>query len=197
MILLNAASPAPAEPSSGRGLARRVLTDIDALDRAMYAAVVSTPTPALDRPLSWIADASSFARLWIATSIALAAGAGRHGRRTAALGMTAVGVTSLTADLFAKHLVPRRRPAPDTVSAGRKARRPTSSSFPSGHTASAFAYASTVATGFPDLALPLYGMATVVGCSRVHTGVHYPSDVVGGAILGLCVGAAMRRWPSR
>ena len=62
---------------------------------------------------------------------------------------------------------------------------PTSGSFPSGHTASAFAFATAVTADLPQLALPLFGLATVVGYSRVHNGVHYPGDVMAGAVLGL------------
>jgi membrane-associated phospholipid phosphatase len=81
---------------------------------------------------------------------------------------------------------------------------PTSVSFPSGHTASAFAFATAVTTDLPQLALPLFGLATVVGYSRVHNGVHYPGDVVAGAVLGLGIGTVIReatlrlrtsRWP--
>jgi len=40
--------------------------------------------------------------------------------------------------------------------------------------------------------VPLFALATVVGYSRVHTGVHDPTDVVAGGILGAGIGAAMR-----
>jgi len=61
---------------------------------------------------------------------------------------------------------------------------PTSLSFPSGHSASAFAFATGVGHRLPVIALPLHVAAGVVAYSRVHTGVHYPGDVVVGSMLG-------------
>jgi len=63
-------------------------------------------------------------------------------------------------------------------------RIPTSNSFPSGHAASAAAFATAASRTAPVLAVPLGGLAALVGFSRVHTGVHYPGDVVLGALLG-------------
>lgn len=66
-----------------------------------------------------------------------------------------------------------------------------SNSFLSGHTASAFAFVSATTAVFPLQSLSLYGMATAVGYSRIHNGVHYPGDVMGGAILGLAIGTVV------
>jgi undecaprenyl-diphosphatase len=68
---------------------------------------------------------------------------------------------------------------------------PRSASFPSGHAASAFAFASAVGGSLPVAAVPLRSLATVVGYSRVHTGVHYPGDVVIGALIGTTIGEAV------
>ena len=65
---------------------------------------------------------------------------------------------------------------------------PTSTSFPSGHSASAFAFSSAVAGTAPVLALPIRGLAALVAYSRVHTGVHYPGDVVAGSLVGVSIG---------
>jgi diacylglycerol kinase family enzyme len=75
-------------------------------------------------------------------------------------------------------------------------RLPTSTSFPSGHTASAAAFATAVGMELPRLRWPLAAAASAVGFSRVYTGVHYPGDVLAGAALGIGVATATRRsWP--
>ncbi len=65
---------------------------------------------------------------------------------------------------------------------------PTSRSFPSGHSAAAFAFATGVADISPAAAIPLRALAAVVAYSRVHTGVHFPGDVIAGALTGVTVG---------
>lgn len=57
-------------------------------------------------------------------------------------------------------------------------------SFPSGHTAAAFLFAALITYFYPAFALPCYGWASMVGASRVLLGVHYPSDIAAGVLLG-------------
>lgn len=94
-------------------------------------------------------------------------------------------------------LVDRRRPPTSAVAKVVPGLPKTkTSSFPSGHTASAFAFAVGAGSELPALAPLLGGLALAVGYSRVHTGAHHPSDVAGGAVLGAAVGLVTRRlWP--
>ena len=97
-----------------------------------------------------------------------------------------MALTSAVVNALLKPLSDRRRPdrARYQVPADRQVRMPQSRSFPSGHAASAFAFASGVATALPQAGVPLTGLAAVVAYSRVHTGVHYPGDVIAGSVAG-------------
>ncbi|MGB8649604.1 MAG: phosphatase PAP2 family protein, partial [Mycobacteriales bacterium] len=77
-------------------------------------------------------------------------------------------------------------------------RQPSTSSFPSGHSASAAAFTAGVALEAPLLAAPVGVLAAGVAYGRVHTGVHYPGDVVAGVALGTAAALVVKRvWPSR
>jgi undecaprenyl-diphosphatase len=74
---------------------------------------------------------------------------------------------------------------------------PVSRSLPSGHSASAFAFAGAVGAAIPWASFPLHVMAAAVAYSRVHTGVHYPGDAVAGAILGTVAATVVRHATGR
>jgi undecaprenyl-diphosphatase len=173
---------------------RRVLREIDTIDRAIYAAVAQTASPTIDAGLRRLSNAASYSRLWIGAAAALALLGGRTGRRAAGLGLAAIALTSGAVNLGVKPLFERSRPdrRAAEVPTVRLVRMPTSTSFPSGHSASAFAFANAVAGELPLLGLPLRLLATAVAYSRVHTGVHYPGDVVVGSIVGTAVAELTR-----
>jgi membrane-associated phospholipid phosphatase len=161
------------------------LRELGAVDRAVYEAVADTPTPELDGPVRRLSNAANYSRLWLGIAAVIAVG-GRRGRRAALEGVLAIGVTSGTVNLGIKPLAQRRRPdrAGPATFAARHVPMPESTSFPSGHAASAFAFAYAVGRHLPGLAVPIRLLASGVAYSRVHTGVHYPGDVVIGSVLG-------------
>jgi undecaprenyl-diphosphatase len=175
--------PDPGPPPSPTAGWRR---DAARIDVALYAAIAQTATPALDRAMARLSHAADYSRLSLAAAAALAAAGGRTGRRAAAHGLAAVGVTASVVNLVAKPLGGRRRPdrAAQRVPVARHVPMPASTSFPSGHAAAAFAFATGVGHVLPAAAIPLHGLAALVAYSRVHTGVHYPGDVVAGALIG-------------
>lgn len=179
------------------GPVRRQIVDsvrqLGAVDRATYTAIATTPTPALDEPLRRLSRAADKSRLWFAIAAGLAIGGGTAGRRAALRGTLAIGATSALVNLAIKPL--GRRARPDRAEAGvpgvRQVRMPDSTSFPSGHSASAFAFATAISRERPWVALGSGFLAAAVAYSRVHTGVHYPGDTVTGSLIGASTGLAV------
>ena len=165
---------------------RRAVAEAGQLDFAVYSAVAQTSTPSLDRGLRRLSRAANYSRLSLACAALLSVAGGRRGRLAARLGLSSVAVTSAALNLGIKPLIRRTRPdrAATGVPGARHVKMPTSTAFPSGHSAAAFAFATGVGRVLPAVGFPSRALATMVAYSRVHTGVHYPGDVVAGAILG-------------
>jgi undecaprenyl-diphosphatase len=166
--------------------AERVLDAAEDLDRGVFDAVARWHSPLLDHTMPELSIVASQSRLWMGVALVLSVFGGRKGRQTAAEGMVAIGVNSFLANVVFKHLTRRKRPT-DPVPEARRLVQPKSSSFPSGHTASAAAFAGIVGRAYPKLWVPINALASTVGFSRVYTGVHYPGDVLGGWLLGKAV----------
>ena len=176
------------------------MTRSSRLDVAVYAAIAATPTPALDRGFRRLSRAADHSKLWLSGAVVLAGGGGAAGRRAAVNGLGSIALTSAAVNLVLKPLGRRRRPdrSRHRVPAARHVAMPGSTSLPpSGHAASASAFATGVGSAASGAGIPLRAMAALVAYSRVHTGVHYPLDVIAGSIAGsalapLAVAAAIR-----
>ena len=176
---------------------RSHLGAVQELDLALFHAVADSHSPLLDAVLPRLSRAANRSGLWLGASLIIALAGGRFGRRAAMRGLISTAATSAIVNIPAKLTTRRRRPPIDRVPLRRRlARLPTSWSFPSGHSASAAAFAVGASIERPVLAGPLGLLATGVGYSRVYTGVHYPGDVLAGMAIGAAVAAATTRvWP--
>ena len=157
------------------------------------ARIAAAKSPILD-VLPRFGETANHSVLWLAVSLGLAATGNRRARRAALRGMAGVVIASTAANVVAKGLTGRARPVSDTPVPRRLVPAPKTTSFPSGHSASAAAFATGVALELPQLAVPVGAAAAAVGVSRVVTGVHYPSDVVAGFAIGAAAGAVTLRW---
>ncbi|HEY2764482.1 MAG TPA: phosphatase PAP2 family protein [Pseudonocardiaceae bacterium] len=170
--------------------------DVNWADRELVRRSAAIPDSPADNGLKALTTAANHSVLWFAVAVLLASRKGAA-RRAALRGVLAIGGASFTANLLAKPVMPRRRPAYEDVPAARRLAvrdRPDSSSFPSGHAASAAAFATAVTMENPALGVAVAPVAAAVAYSRVHTGVHWPSDVAAGVLLGTGVALATRRW---
>ncbi len=168
-----------------------VLDHVRNLDRRLMRRPLRGRSRALDRSLVAITRSANYSRMWLLLAGALAVSGGKQGRKAAGRGVIAIAIAAAVANGPAKLLVRRRRPLSSSPPA--LIRMPRSTSFPSGHSAAAFAFVTGACTELPALAPVLVPLASAVAYSRVHTGVHYPSDVAAGVGIGIGSGVLSTR----
>ena len=108
---------------------------------------------------------------------------------------TRVGAAILISESISgalKEWIQRDRPAVADPDPRPIVELPATYSFPSGHATVSFACATVLALAVPRLRWPLYGLAALISFSRVYVGVHYPLDVLAGAVLGVAIAIALR-----
>ena len=106
-------------------------------------------------------------------------------------------ISTTLVDYPIKFYFRRRRPFINIVRAIVVGRKPGSYSFPSGHSASAFAGAYLLGRYYPKRAPLFYAIAALVGFSRIYVGAHYPGDVLSGSGFGILFAATLRKAFSR
>lgn len=164
-----------------------------ALDDQVFAFAAERHWPAAEPILPRLSRSANHGVLWFATAAALAVSGTPRARRAAARGLASLGLASLTINTVGKRSVRRTRPVLDAVPRGRRLKRqPITTSFPSGHSASAAAFAAGIALESPVWGAVVAPVAFSVAMSRVYTGVHFPSDVLAGAALGVGAAFAVR-----
>ncbi|MET9873752.1 phosphatase PAP2 family protein [Actinacidiphila glaucinigra] len=169
---------------------RRILS---AWDKELFLNVATRSWPAAEPVLPRLSRAANHGLLWFGVAAGIAAVGGRTGRRAALRGAGSLAVASAVVNTIGKGAVRRNRPVLDAVPVIRRlSRQPGTTSFPSGHAASAAAFAAGVALESPRWGAAVLPVAWSVAFSRIYTGVHYPSDVAVGMALGAGAALAVR-----
>lgn len=177
---------------------RSLLSRVEVVDRQLMARLAAADSPILDHVLPRLSRAADHSVLWLVIAVGLGATGNKWARRGAMRGLASVAIASTTTNVVAKGLTRRTRPGHPMPVLRQLLRPPRTTSFPSGHSASAAAFATGLALEAPRLAVPVGAVALAVGASRVVTGVHYPSDVFSGVAIGTAAGLlTLRWWPRR
>ncbi|MFD4565869.1 bifunctional phosphatase PAP2/diacylglycerol kinase family protein [Streptomyces sp. NPDC058467] len=164
-------------------------------DQRLFTRVAGARVPGADPALRRLSDSANHGRLWLGAAAGLAVVGGHTARRAALRGVGSLALASATVNTVVKWSARRPRPLLDHVPQIRHlTRQPHTTSFPSGHSASAAAFATGVAlesTRYGALVAPL---AAAVAFSRVYVGVHFPADVLAGVAIGVGAGVLTCRW---
>jgi len=149
--------------------------EAESLDSKIYTAIHEDwKSNLMDKVMNYSSDLGD-GRVGLGGCLILSSFGGEKEREVAKLAFTAMGSSGAIC-LAIKFIVDRPRPEGESDR--------WNSSFPSGHAAGAFSLVTIFSSKYPRWTIPLYATATLIGLSRIYLGHHYPSDVMGGAILG-------------
>ncbi len=154
-------------------------------NRLLYAMRTRFHGPAMESFAKLLGRIGEYAAVWVVIGGVLAIAVPDHRGEFLAAGF--FGPVTIGVNYLVKLLARRQRPVLEGLPPLGGA--PSSLSFPSAHTTSGFA-CSTVMTQIEPACAALFGLALAIGLCRPYLGMHYPSDVLGGALLGVGLGLA-------
>lgn len=160
------------------------------LDRSIQAWVVDHRVGVLDPFFEGLSLIGSFGIVWLLLAVAISGFSWSRPWLWTRVGAAVLLAESLSGVLklwIERDRPPVSRPVPEPL-----LEAPSTFSFPSGHATVAFASATILAFAVPRLRWPLYALAALIAFSRVYVGVHYPGDVLAGAVLGVGIAIALR-----
>lgn len=164
-----------------------MLTD---LDRELRSWVIGHRAGWLDPFFEGLTHIGSFGIVWLVLAVAISLSSRSRPWLVLQVGLTVILAEAISGGL--KPLLRRDRPSDSGTDPLPLVDVPATYSFPSGHATVSFACAAILTFALPRLVVPFYALAALIAFSRVYVGVHYPSDVVVGAVLGTLIAIALR-----
>ncbi len=159
-------------------------------DRGVQSWVVEHRVGPLDPFFEGLSYIGSFGAIWLVIALAISGFSWSRPWLWTRVGVAiliAEGVSGALKEQIGRDRPPLADPDPEPL-----VRLPVTHSFPSGHATVSFACATVLALAVPRLWAPLYALAVLISFSRVYVGVHFPLDVLAGAVLGVLIAIALR-----
>lgn len=160
------------------------------MEFAILDALQKIHTPVLDTIMTFITSLGNSGIIWILAGVILLC-IPKY-RRGGVLVLLALILNLILGNLILKNLVARQRPCWINETVQLLIAVPRDYSFPSGHTMSGFAAATAIWLTDKKLGIPAFILAALIGFSRLYLYVHFPTDVLGGAVLGIMVAFAAK-----
>ena len=163
-----------------------IIEAVGRLDFATFQLLRLYHSPVLDIVMASLSDIAAGAGIWVALTLLIGL---IHRRRwpAAIQALLAIALTIIFTESAVKPLVDRGRPFESYGDTRVYGYRPTTRSFPSGHAANAAAAAYALTRLAPEGRAIFWLIALLISSSRIYLGVHYPTDIIGGALIGLAV----------
>ena len=160
-----------------------MLSYIKEIDKKIINHVTKWQKPLFSRFLLPFTKLGSLGFIWILISLPLFLN--ENSRKAGFRIIMAVLITGFLGEVFIKNIAKRKRPSKYIENQDMLIKKPITYSFPSGHTSSSVACAIIIASFYPQATIPVSFLAFLVSFSRLYFKVHYLSDILAGAFLGL------------
>lgn len=161
--------------------------NIKNLDEKILLKISKIRKPFLDKIMVFITRLGNTGLIWVFFSILFFTLF--NNKRCAFKIVACLFLAGFLGEIVIKTLVGRIRPSKEISQEKLLIRKPRTYSFPSGHTSSSFASALIISTEYPAFLVPVFALALLIAFSRLYLKVHYPSDVLAGAVLGVLCSA--------
>lgn len=163
-----------------------MISKIKNIDKKILMYIAKLQKPFLNKIMIFFTVMGNNGVIWLLISVPMLL---NYSSRTKGIKLiVSLALAGFMGEIIIKRLVGRERPFDEPDFDDVLIKKPITYSFPSGHTSSSMAAATTISFCFPHLAVPAFALGIIISFSRLYLQVHYPSDVLAGAALGLICG---------